>query len=240
MPGAILFDLDDTLFDHHGASRAALARVHASHVAADRIDFDAFAAHHAHFLEELHLEVLAGRLGLDEARQERFRRVFGALGVPLTDDEAGRAAAEYRLGYLDARRPVPGAIALLRALHTRAPIGIVSNNLRDEQQEKLEVCGLQPFVTALVVSGDTGVSKPDPAIFRIALARMGVSAGDAVMIGDAWDADIEGAARAGIRAIWFNPNRRPRPDEREGVGELHALEPAEQVARSLLEAMSTR
>lgn len=240
MPRAILFDLDDTLFDHHGASRAALARVHASHVAADRVDFEAFTAHHARFLEELHLEVLAGRLGLDEARQERFRRVFAALGAPLTDEESVRAAAEYRLGYLAARRPIAGAVDLLRALYTRAVIGVVSNNLRDEQQEKLQICGMHPFVTALVVSGDTGISKPDPEIFRIALARVGAAADEAVMIGDAWDADIEGATRAGIRAIWFNPNRRPRPVGRDDVDELHGLEPVEAVAAALLEAGGLR
>ena len=37
----------------------------------------------------MHLEVLAGRIGLDEARRERFRKVFLALGVTLDAAEAG-------------------------------------------------------------------------------------------------------------------------------------------------------
>ena len=55
------------------------------------------------------------------------------------------------------------------------------------------------------------MSKPDPAIFAIALERLGVVAGDAVMIGDSWAADVEGAMASGVRAIWFNRFNRPPP-----------------------------
>ena len=48
------------------------------------------------------------------------------------------------------------------------------------------------------------MAKPDPRIFAIALERLGCAAADAVMIGDSWPADIEGARAAGVRAIWFN------------------------------------
>lgn len=223
-PRAVLFDLDDTLFDHRRSARAALQEVHRGH-AAD-LDFAAFERQHGIFLEEMHVEVLAGRIGLDEARRERFRKVFLALGVTIDAQAVDAVASAYRTGYMKSRRALHGAAALLTALRPHARIVIVTNNLLDEQQDKLRYCGLAAMVDALVASEDVGVSKPDPAIFRIALDRAGVQADRAVMVGDSWANDIAGAHDAGIRAVWFNPERVARPAELANVVEIHALEPA--------------
>jgi putative hydrolase of the HAD superfamily len=88
-------------------------------------------------------------------------------------------------------------------------------------------CGLDAYVNALIVSEEAGVSKPDPAIFAIALERLGVVASDAVMIGDSWAADVEGAIGAGVRAIWFNRFNRPRP--RADVPSFEAFVPMQRV-----------
>ena len=230
---AVLLDLDDTLFDHRGSSRAALAEVHRLHAAAS--DFDRFERHHVRFLEELHLEVLAGRLTIDDARRERFRRVFDAIAMPLPPADVDAAASAYRRSYVMARRALAGAADLLAALRPHARIAIVTNNVLQEQREKLDLCGLTSLVDALVVSEEAGISKPDPAIFRMALEQVGATADQAVMFGDSWAADIVGAAAAGIRPVWFNPSRRPRPStEPSDVLEVHALEPADALVPVLL------
>ncbi|HET7694742.1 MAG TPA: HAD-IA family hydrolase [Vicinamibacterales bacterium] len=229
---AVLFDLDDTLFDHRRSARAALQAVHGAH--APDLDFAEFERHHAAYLEEMHVEVLAGRIGLDDARRERFRRVFLALGVALDAAAVDAVAAAYRTGYTTSRRALDGAAPLLAALRPHARIAIVTNNLLDEQQDKLEYCGLAPLVDVLVASEDVGVAKPDPRIFAIALDRAGVAAAAAVMVGDAWVNDIVGATRAGVRAIWFNPHRAPKPAEPADVPEIHALGPAAAIVPLLL------
>lgn len=232
MTRAVLFDLDDTLFDHRYSARAALAEVHRRHAA--HTDFDAFERHHTRYLEEMHVEVLAGRVGLDDARRERFRRVFAALGMTLDPSEIDGVASAYRQGYVQARRPTDGAADLLKAVRAHARVGIVSNNLLDEQRDKLEFCGLAPYVDVLMVSEEAGVSKPDPRIFQMALDRLRVPAPHAVMIGDSWAADILGASRAGVRAIWFNPRRAPVPPEPAGVAVIESLAPASDVLRVIL------
>jgi HAD superfamily hydrolase (TIGR01549 family) len=227
MTRAVLFDLDDTLFDHRRSASAALARVH--HAFAPSAQFDQFEQHHTRFLEEMHVEVLAGRIDLDEARCERFRRVFRALQLEITDQQAWAAAGAYRSNYLELRCAMEGAAELLGAVRARARVGIVSNNLFEEQRDKLEFCGLTRFIDALVVSEETRISKPDPGIFRVALERLGVEAGDAVMVGDSWANDIAGARAAGIRAIWFNPLGTPRPERADDVREVAALTPVARV-----------
>src|SRR5262249_19093845 len=190
---AVLFDLDDTLVDHRGASRAALAEVHRRHAGGS--DFEVFEGHHVRILDELHPDVLAGRRTLDDARRERFRRVFEAIGIRLSAADSHAVAAAYRASYVPAWRAPDRAAPPLERIRPHARIGVISNNLIDESRDKLAFCGLTPFVDALVVSGSEGVSKPDPRIFHIALERLGVTMDRAVMFGDSWAADVAGAAR---------------------------------------------
>jgi putative hydrolase of the HAD superfamily len=234
MARGVLFDLDDTLFDHRRSSRAALAEVHRRHAATT--EFEAFEQHHSRFLEELHLEVLAGRMPLDDARRERFRRLFDAMGLRLSDAETDAVAAAYRSGYVPAWRAIEGAVELVAAVRQHARIAVISNNLLEETRDKLVFCRLASLIDTLVVSGDEGVSKPDPRIFHVALDRLGVAPAEAVMFGDSWTADIVGAVRAGIRPVWFNPLRKPRPADPAGVPEIHALAPPGDILPLLLGA----
>ena len=229
---AVLFDLDDTLFDHRRSARAALTGVHRAH--GRDTAYDEFERAHTRYLEEMHIEVLAGRIGLEEARRERFRRVFAALGVALGDRDVELTAAAYRDGYKLARRALAGAAELLEAVRRHARVAIVTNNLLEEQQDKLQYCALAPLVDALIASEDVGVSKPDPGIFQIALDRVGATADEAVMVGDSWANDVVGATRAGIRAVWFNPDRKPVPAEPAGVAAIESLTPTPDVLRLLV------
>lgn len=237
---AVLLDLDDTVFDHRHSSRAALQAVHGRHACLAGVSFEALERAHSDILEEFHQDVLFGRVALDDARVERFRRLFGVAGVDADRARAQAAAAMYREEYQAARRAVRGAAALLEALRWRARVGIVSNNLFDEQEAKLRYCELAAHVDALVVSEHAGVMKPDPAIFRLALDRLGATPAEAVMIGDSWAADVVGARRAGIRAIWFNPEARPRPEAAPDVAELRALEPLDGVLDVIFGQVDTR
>jgi HAD superfamily hydrolase (TIGR01549 family) len=236
---AVLFDLDDTLFDHTSAARAALRNVHAQHACFASWRFEDLERAHARFLEDTHLDVLAGTKTVDEARLERFRRLFAAAGVAIDPETLESTAMAYRRGYIEGRHPVHGALEVLAAIAPHARIGIVSNNIKAEQEAKVTLCGFDPYIDALVVSGEIGISKPDPRIFHVALEQLGVRADDAVMVGDSWTADIEGARAAGIRAIWFNRMREACPDPSCGVEELSSLQPVD-TALAMILSLSVR
>lgn len=124
-----------------------------------------------------------------------------------------RELLEFRLDeYRRHRRAVPGAAALLQRLSALGiTIGVVTNNLVSEQEEKLRVTGLGALVDHLVCSEEVGVTKPAPQIFRIAMRRSGARPQTTVMVGDSWESDIVGAARLGLRTVWFHRDRRPVP-----------------------------
>ena len=205
---AVLFDLDDTLFDHRHASRQALKAVRECHPTVASVD--------ASGLDRRHAEIL-----------------FESVGISPGDLEDGllarRAAVAYRTRYMQSWREVCGATALLRALRPQVRIGIVSNNLAREQHDKLRFCGFDRYLDAIVISEEAGVAKPDPAIFRQALERLSAEAAETMMIGDAWATDIAGARAAGVRAIWFNPSGSSRPEAWPDVDEIRALEPVSTV-----------
>lgn len=231
---AVLFDLDDTLFDHLGCARAALDVVKASQSSLQSVASADLEHAHAHVLEELHREVIAGRMTLDHARRERFRRLLASAGGEATDADAEAAAAIYRDSYKSARRAVSGAGALLPLIRSRARIGIVSNNLLAEQADKLRICGLDGLIDVLVVSEEAGVSKPEPGIFQLALDRLACGPREAVMVGDSWAADIVGARALGLPAVWFNPSGAAPPDP--AVTVLRTLEPADAAMRTIIDA----
>lgn len=232
----VLLDLDDTLFDHRACSRDALAAARLGDAALRGQALDELERLHAAILEELHRDVMLGRMPLEAARRERFRRLLAATGTIATDAAASAAAETYRVRYRELRRAVPGAVPFIEALAARVRVGVVSNNLHDEQLDKLRVCGLERFVGALIVSERAGVSKPDPRIFRLALETLGAAADETVMVGDSWTADVAGARAAGLRAVWFNPLQQPRPAGEAPVVELYTLAPPEEAVRRVLSA----
>ena len=223
----VLFDLDDTLFDHRACTRAALADLRGRFPVLRGVPAGAVDEEHGRLLEALHLEVLAGRMTVDEARVERFRQLLAFAGGTAHAGDAADAAATYRSAYLAHWRPVEGALELLESLHGRVSTGVVTNNVASEQRQKIAACGFGPLLDAVVISEEAGVTKPDPRIFRLALDRLGSPAAETVMIGDAWETDIAGARAAGIRPVWFNRFGAESPDR--SVAELRALKPAASV-----------
>jgi putative hydrolase of the HAD superfamily len=115
---------------------------------------------------------------------------------------------------------VPAALGRLRAAGAR--LAVVSNwdvSLHDV----LERTQLRALVDAVVISAELGAAKPDPAIFRAALDRLGASAADAMHVGDSVEHDVEGARAAGLRAVLVARNGAVPPDGVPVVASLDGL-----------------
>lgn len=224
---AVLFDLDDTLVDHHHASHAAILGVRERFAVLQAVTAEELATEHQRLLELLHQEVALGSLTPAAARIERYRRLFEFAGADLR--HAPAATELHRRLYQANRRAVDGALDLVVHLRERLRIAVVTNNTVAEQTEKLQTFGFAPHVDALVTSAEVGAAKPDPRIFRAALDRLGCEAHEAVMIGDAWHADVLGATGAGIRALWLNRHGAAHPDPALAM-QLRSLAPATHVA----------
>jgi putative hydrolase of the HAD superfamily len=72
------------------------------------------------------------------------------------------------------------------------------------QRRKLELSGLEDLFEAVVVSGEHGIHKPDPAIFKIACDKMGVLPEEVIFVGDTFSTDIYGAVLSGMKTVFLH------------------------------------
>jgi putative hydrolase of the HAD superfamily len=101
--------------------------------------------------------------------------------------------------------------ATLSRLHGGSRLGVVSN-FYGNLDVLLEEAGLSPFLDAVVESVRVGIEKPDPAIYRLAAARLALPPEDVVMVGDNFDRDVRAARTIGMRAIWLRRGSAPPPE----------------------------
>ncbi len=133
-------------------------------------------------------------------------------GAPRRDARAGhvdRELAEWRRGYnLPVglwNQPDPEAAAALRALADLGIRAAVISNSNGSVRSILTELGLARHLDFVLDSAELGVEKPDPRIFRLALARAGVEPADAVYIGDLYSVDVLGARQVGMEGILLDP-----------------------------------
>jgi HAD superfamily hydrolase (TIGR01509 family) len=131
------------------------------------------------------------------------RAVAREIGRDLTPEEAN--ALQHRHGelftqLLPERRPLPGAVELIRFLRSEGILfGIATSGQRPDIDASLEVLDIPPD-TVLVERGDVLRAKPEPDLFLACQQRMGVDANECYVIGDAvWD--LLAARRAGMLSI---------------------------------------
>ncbi len=232
---SVLFDLDDTIFDHHYSLESGLKAVMERYDCLKKYSREEFIDEHLRLLNELHqAQVLKGKLSVEEARVERFKRAFENTGVRMSDEQNREAAEIYRINYESHRRLVDGSQELLQALKKRVKIGIVSNNLLSQQSDKIDHFGLNNLIDVLTVSEIARVTKPDPKIFHSALKELRVDNDESVMIGDSWEEDIIGANNAGIRTIWFNRFNKKAPSN-NFAAEINSLKPSENILKLIFQ-----
>jgi putative hydrolase of the HAD superfamily len=201
---AVFFDLDQTLTDRARSIEVVSAKLR-----------EAFPQHCGNrsvdFIRDAVLSLDAGGY---RPRAEFCEMLTYALTWPMPAKEL---EAWWRKHFPACAVEATGAAEVLAALDARGlRLGIVTNGAESTQQAKIDVLGFRRFLSTVQVSEAVGVKKPDPEIFFRALKEAGVSAAEAVFVGDHPENDVIGATRAGMRAIWVAgmcrwPNEFPKP-----------------------------
>jgi putative hydrolase of the HAD superfamily len=170
--------------------------------------------------------------GLEDLASIRLAVWQQAMGRCGCDDRpmVDQAFSLYARHRVETATVFPDAEALLMKLHRSVPMALITNGPGDGQREKLRVTGLDRYFDVIVCSGEHGVGKPDPAIFAVALAKLGLAGASVWHVGDRMESDVAGAKASGLTAVWLNRNsaRRgaddPAPDfEVESLAELATL-----------------
>ena len=230
---AVIFDYGNTLIEFGPAQmRAQFADLHdalvrlagpcdAEHLRTVR-DRQVVAPYHRDYRENDFREVVS----------ELVRELYGR--EPTEAEVIELMDTRYR-SFQASIAPPEGVADLLRDLRKTHRLALVSNYPCGESiRESLVRTGLAEHLEAVVVSGDLGWVKPHPAPFQAVLDQLGLPAEDCVFVGDNWLADVQGAKRAGMKAVYitqhesyerFEPNPGDhQPDARiEHLMELRTL-----------------
>lgn len=109
---------------------------------------------------------------------------------------------------------VPGIEAALAALHGDYRLVIATNaemSTAAQVKAALARADLDRYFERIWTALELGVAKPDPAYFDILLTELGCLPDEVALVGDTFLTDVEGARRAGLRAVWFNENHTTAP-----------------------------
>ena len=108
---------------------------------------------------------------------------------------------------------VEGAESLLRCLQSRKhPMAVVTNGSKS-QRDKIEALDASRYFEAVLISGEAGIAKPDPRIFRQALSRLNAAPGRSVFVGDSMEHDIAGARYAGMMTVYIRKGKAEDTDD---------------------------
>ena len=205
---AILFDVDETLFDRRRAQGLVLEQMRQQ--LPDLLGsctIHVLAAAWAASDRATENHVFSAVNSLRAARDERSRILLQELGRAAGETETAAVTDAYLELYAVVEAPIEGAVPVVEACRSRYRVGVVSNAYPDVQYSKLETLGLGQAFACVVLSEEFGIRKPDPAIFLEGCRRLSVDPARCLYVGDSYANDVVGAAAAGLPCCWLNADR---------------------------------
>jgi putative hydrolase of the HAD superfamily len=198
---AVIFDLDDTLFDHTTSATTAVrdwvsdlgftttVDLIAQWFEIERRCFDAW---------------LDGSLSHQGQRRQRLREFLPLIGhpVPAGDFELDSAYDVFLTWYGRHWAAFPDARPALEVARSNGwRIGVLTNGSTLQQNSKLATIGLAGLVDVVSTSQGLGVSKPAAEAYHLTCKALGSEPAETLMIGDNLELDVVGARAAGLTAL---------------------------------------
>ncbi len=204
---AVVLDLDDTLLDHRGSVRQALAGWLPSvgAVAGAHLVQTWFALETQHFDSWR-----AGLISFDEQRRRRLRDFLPLIDRPVgADDELDAVFAGYLDRYAASWRAFDDVRPTLDQLaELGVPAAVLTNGSTTQQHAKVDAIGVRDALAAVLTAEELGVAKPAPEAYLAACRVLGVHPSAVVHVGDRHDVDVLAARAAGLRALHLDRDHR--------------------------------
>lgn len=207
---AVIFDVDDTLYD----LAAPFFEAYASFFA-PKYDIPAEKLYpiSRKYSNAAYPQALSGQISMREVYLSRICDAFGEFGVKISEQEA----LDFQELYSSRQHKISLSETMQKLLEycsSRARLGIITNGMPAIQWGKINSLQVERYIPReyIFVSREVRAEKPDPHIFRYAQQKMGLSDQDTIFyVGDSYDCDVAGAYAAGWKSIWMNRRSRIKP-----------------------------
>lgn len=222
----LFFDLDETLWDYRANAKDTIVDLFDRFGLNEngRIGVGGFVDEFFRTNQELWRKYDQGLIAKDQIRKDRFPIILERLEI--NNFEKVEDLQECFLLECPQRgKLVDYAMEILEKLKGNYRLHIITNGFEEIQMTKLTYSGLDKYFEQIITSERASFQKPDPRIFRFAMNSAGARSNESVMIGDNLDTDIQGAIKANMDQIYFNPGKvNHNHDVTYEISHLHELE----------------
>lgn len=199
---AVVWDIDDTIFDYTAADRAGMR----GHLAAEGLldgytSVEQALARWREITDAQWARFSAGETDWQGQRRDRVR-VF--LGERLSDADADEWFDRYVTHYESAWALFPDVLPVLDSLVGSHRHAVLSNSSLLVQDRKLRVLGVHDRFESILCAAELGVSKPAAAAFHAACDALRLPPHRVAYVGDHPEIDGRGAAEAGLLSVWID------------------------------------
>lgn len=212
MVDAVLFDVDDTLYEPMEPFKRAFA-VSFPDAAQSGIAIDELYAASRRHAEVSFKRLQAGEITFLEHNIYRIMTACADFGLNISTEEAVCFQKLYQKEQENIAL-FPEMASVFEKLSARnILLGVLTNGPAEHQRKKISRLGLAKWIPEenMFVSEEIGYSKPEIEAFRYVERKLGLDVNKTVFIGDSFENDIIGAKNAGWKAIWLNHRRRQMP-----------------------------
>ena len=202
----IFFDLDHTLWDFDKNSALAFEEIFKEQQL--KIDLEQFLASYTPINENYWKLYRDNKISKEDLRTGRLRDCFESLKYEISPVIIELLSNQY-IKFLPAfNNLLADTLETLQYLHAKYKLHIITNGFEEVQHNKLENSKILTFFRTVTTSEEAGVKKPHPGIFNLALEKSGALPSHSIMIGDSYEADIMGAKKIGMHAVFFDYYQR--------------------------------
>lgn len=197
---ALIFDMDDTMYLRSAPYMETFHMFFPDQVGISRSRLLERSRYYSDYEFERYKK---GEISEGEMNALRVIDTLKEFGLPA-DLDLGMRFHELYVEKQEQIHLLPGISEILE-MSAKAGVflGMISNGSPAHQRMKYHALGLEAYIlpSRLLISGDAGIHKPDPAIFSLYLQKMGLAAGDCWYIGDSYENDIIPANKTGLHTI---------------------------------------
>ncbi|WP_210588061.1 HAD family hydrolase [Streptomyces sp. GESEQ-35] len=199
---AVVWDVDDTLFDYTTADRAGMR----AHLAVEGLlggygSVEQALVRWREVTDRQWARFAAGEVSFEGQRRDRVRAF---LEEELTDAEADAWFLRYIAHYEAGWALFPDVLPVLDALAASHRHAVLSNSSLTVQDRKLRRLGVHDRFEAILCAAELGVSKPEAGAFHAACEALGLAPQQVAYVGDHPEIDGRGAADAGLLSVWID------------------------------------
>ena len=219
----VLWDVDGTLLDFNAAERASIKTLFREFGLGDCTD--TMLARYSDINTSFWKRIEKNELTRPQVLIGRFDQFFTEYGIDT--QIAPKFNERYQLALGDTIVYRDDSLNIVKGLKGKVKQYVVSNGTVAAQTKKLEKSKFGEWMDGVFLSEQLGVEKPNTGFFEKVFSSIYPDDLSEVMIvGDSLTSDMQGGMNAGIKTCWYNPQKKPVPDNYRVdfvISDLHEL-----------------